>query len=186
MLISDQRRQVMDDERSCSTWKCCSARKAPSARNDSGQWTPRRCNRMYEVVVHGSVTHMSCGVVRLGALALFACSAAPQQAAPASPETPPSPPPAPIVVTVPAGIGMPAPYRNQPPGLKLKLGHYSNPDVGIGVTIDLSTRIDNVAKLAPAKLRFDGDARIWVLAGQHAPGRIDYVRDGGGVVRNAW
>lgn len=74
--------------------------------------------------------------------------------------------------------------RDQPAHVKLKLGHYRNARHGIGVTIDLvSAATDDVADLDPAKLRFDGETKIWLLEGRHGPdGRIDYVRDRGRVL----
>src|SRR5262249_16950178 len=68
------------------------------------------------------------------AFALLGCSG-PQQAPAAAPAPAPAQAPAPVVITVPAGSGQTTPqvYKNQPPGLKLKLGHYSNSQMGIGV-----------------------------------------------------
>jgi hypothetical protein len=84
----------------------------------------------------------------------------------ADPATPPSP------VT-----------KDQPPHVKLKLGHYRNRRLNIGVTIDLTEATDSVADIDPAKLRFDGDDKIWRLQGQHGGnGRIDYVRERGRVM----
>ena len=75
------------------------------------------------------------------------------------------------------------PSREQPPHIKLKLGHYRNARLGIGVTIDLTETTDNVADIDPAKLRFDHDDKIWRLTGQYgAYGRIDYVRERGRVM----
>jgi hypothetical protein len=74
--------------------------------------------------------------------------------------------------------------KDQPPHIKLKLGHYRNERRGIGVTIDLVTdATENVADLDPAKLRFDGDDKVWRLQGQHGgTGRVDYVRDDGRIM----
>jgi hypothetical protein len=86
---------------------------------------------------------------------------------------PPAAPPAAVDSTV----------KNQPPHIKLKLGHFRNARYNIGVTIDLTEQTENVADIDPAKLRFDGDTKIWRLQGQHgAYGRIDYVREGGRVM----
>lgn len=70
--------------------------------------------------------------------------------------------------------------KQQPAHLKLKLGHFRNNRLGIGVTIDLaSAATEDVADIDPAKLRFDGETKIWLLEGRHGGnGRIDYVRDG--------
>jgi hypothetical protein len=57
--------------------------------------------------------------------------------------------------------------KNQPPALKLKLGHYKSERAGIGVVIDLSGKIDNAAKIAPAKIKFDGENKVWVLNAEH-------------------
>lgn len=134
--------------------------------------------------------------IRLAAvLALHACCGSAPPPAPATPAQaealstpPPAPPPAPVVIAAPVGSnGAPATYRNQPPQLKLKLGHYANTALGIGVTIDLSEHIDNVAAIVPAKVRFDGDSKVWRLTGQHAShDRIDYIRDGGGLMLVVW
>jgi hypothetical protein len=69
--------------------------------------------------------------------------------------------------------------KDQPPNVKLKLGHYRNARRGIGVTIDLySARTEDVADIDPAKLRFDGEDKVWLLEGMYGgSGRIDYVRD---------
>jgi hypothetical protein len=76
--------------------------------------------------------------------------------------------------------------RNQPPHIKLKLGHYSNDQLGIGVTIDLTEMTENVADIDPAKVRFDGDPKVLRLQGQNGPlGRIDYL-DGKHVVLQVW
>lgn len=76
--------------------------------------------------------------------------------------------------------------KDQPPHIKLKLGHFRSARYNIGVTIDFTEQTENVADLDPAKLRFDGDARIWRLSGRHgAYGRIDYVAERGGVMLHA-
>lgn len=72
-----------------------------------------------------------------------------------------------------------APSLDQPAHLKLKLGHFRNSRLNIGVTIDLaSAATENVADIDPAKLRFDGETQVYLLEGRHGGnGRIDYVRD---------
>jgi len=98
-----------------------------------------------------------------------------------------------VVAEAPAAPGVaPAPAvaatatKNQPPHIKLKLGHYSNAQLGIGVTIDLTEMTENVADIDPAKIRFDGDTKVLRLQGQNGPlGRIDYL-DGKRVVLQVW
>lgn len=88
--------------------------------------------------------------------------------------------------TAPATVAAAPTVRNQPPHIKLKLGHYRNDQLGIGVTIDLTEMTENVADIDPAKLRFDGDTKVWRLQGQNGPrGRIDYL-DGKRVVLHVW
>jgi hypothetical protein len=73
----------------------------------------------------------------------------------------------------------PGAKRDQPPELKLKLGHYSNTRRGIGLVFDRST--------AQAKVRFDGSPAIIKLDRQHGGGdRIDYIRSIGHVVLQQW
>ena len=70
--------------------------------------------------------------------------------------------------------------KDQPPYVKLKLGHYSNKQLGIGVVIDLSEVIDNVAVPPPGKIRFDGETKTWRLKGRRADhDRVDYSNDDG-------
>src|SRR5687767_14051398 len=77
--------------------------------------------------------------------------------------------------------------RAQPAAMKLRLGHYRNAKLGIGVTIDLTERTENVADIDPAKLRFDGEDIVYRLEGQHGPrDRIDYVRDRKLVMLHVW
>lgn len=89
--------------------------------------------------------------------------------------------PAPTAILVPGPVAIPT--KDQPPYVKLKLGHWRNDDRNIGVTIDLlSAATDSVADIDPAKVRFDGDPKIWLLEGHHGDARrIDYVRTGGRV-----
>jgi hypothetical protein len=110
----------------------------------------------------------------LAALLLTACTQAPP---PATPASPPAPAPAPTVVVV-RESSTPAVIKDQPPATKLKLGHFRNDDRGIGLTVDLTEKNASVAEIDPAKVRFDGEAKIWRLIGKHGPrGRIDYMRD---------
>jgi hypothetical protein len=89
----------------------------------------------------------------------------------------------PAAAPTPAGAPTGPVVKNQPPHIKLKLGHFRNARYNIGVTIDLTEQTENVADIDPAKLRFDGDTKIWRLEGQHgAYGRIDYVRERGHVM----
>lgn len=106
---------------------------------------------------------------------------APAPGPPGGPADPSRPTPA--VAPAPAPAPADPMVKQQPPHIKLKLGHFQNARYNIGVTIDLTEQTENVADIDPAKLRFDGDTRIWRLQGQHgAYGRIDYVRDGGRVM----
>lgn len=136
-------------------------------------------------------------------LAVVGCGGPAQQAEPAPPppqyievgvavDEPAGPPGAQAGAadpSQPAATPAPAPaatgpvVKNQPPHIKLKLGHFRNARYNIGVTIDLTEQTENVADIDPAKLRFDGDTKIWRLEGQHgAYGRIDYVRERGHVM----
>lgn len=93
-------------------------------------------------------------------------------------------PAAPGVAPAPAAAAKTT--RNQPPHIKLKLGHYSNAQLGIGVTIDLTEMTENVADIDPAKVRFDGETKVRRLQGENGPrGRIDYL-DGKHVVLQVW
>ncbi len=77
------------------------------------------------------------------------------------------------------------PTKNQPPHIKLKLGHYT--DGAIGLVIDGTHATDSIADIDPVRVRFDGDNKVYVLQGQHGPrGRIDYVREEGKVLLHAW
>jgi hypothetical protein len=137
-------------------------------------------------------------------LAFVGCGGPAQQTAPAPPPPPqyvevgvtveePAPPPGSQDQTAdparPSPSAAPPPaaadplVKNQPPHIKLKLGHFRNARYNIGVTIDLTEQTENVADIDPAKLRFDGDTKVWRLQGQHgAYGRIDYLREGGRVM----
>ena len=84
-----------------------------------------------------------------------------------------------------AGAAAAPAKKNQPPHIKLKLGHYT--DGSIGLVIDGSVATENVADIDPIKVRFDGDNKVYVLKGQNGPrGRIDYIKDNGGVLLHAW
>jgi len=83
--------------------------------------------------------------------------------------------------------GSARPVKDQPAYIKLELGHFSNKQLGIGVVIDLTTVIDNVAKIPPGKLRFDGETKVWQLeARRGARDRIEYVNDQGHVMLETW
>jgi hypothetical protein len=86
-----------------------------------------------------------------------------------------------------AGAPAAPPRKNQPPHIKLKLGHYTSGSAGIGMVIDMTEMTDNVADIDPVKVRFDGDNKVYRLKGQYGPrGRIDYVKENGGVLLHAW
>ena len=71
------------------------------------------------------------------------------------------------------------PHVAQPPDIKLKLGHYSNAERGIGLVIDRTGK--------EAKVRFDGTDVIFRLdptPGSH--GRIDYLRTINNVMLHVW
>ena len=72
----------------------------------------------------------------------------------------------------------PVVHKDQPPATKLKLGHFRNDDHGIGLVVDLTEKNASVAEIDPAKVRFDGESKVWRLVGKHGPsGRVDYMRD---------
>lgn len=86
-----------------------------------------------------------------------------------------------------AGAPVAPPSKNQPPHIKLKLGHYTSGRAGIGMVIDMTETNDNIADIDPIKVRFDGDNKVYRLKGQNGPqGRIDYLKDTGGVLLHAW
>lgn len=119
------------------------------------------------------------------AMLTWACSAGPEKPQPAPPRTgsaSPSGARVEVAVTVdgdgPCCPDRPAP-RDQPPDVKLKLGHYANAQRGIGLVFDRTT--------AQAKVRFDGTAQVIKVDRQHgAGGRIDYIRRIGDVVLQQW
>jgi hypothetical protein len=127
-------------------------------------------------------------ILNLGAaIAIAACSAPARQvnAQPAQPtETTPAPPP-PVSARADSSNAA-IPMKTQSAATKLKLGHYRNKELGIGVVIDLTEVIDNVAEIPPAKIRFDGETKVWRLKGkQSRRDRIDYV-DGKHLMLEVW
>jgi hypothetical protein len=69
--------------------------------------------------------------------------------------------------------------KDQPPEVKLKLGHYVNARRGIGVVIDRTQHA--------AKVRFDGDKTTVALdPTPGAGGRTDYIKSAGHVVLEAY
>lgn len=126
--------------------------------------------------------------VILGTILLAAaCASAPASSPASAPAAQPAPAPQPQVTEVqpvaapPRGV-----TKDQPPHMKLKLGHYRNRSLGIGVVIDLTEATDNVADIDPAKIRFDGDNKVYKLTGRQGPyGRIDYT-DGQSVMLKVW
>jgi len=122
--------------------------------------------------------------LRFAAIAtlMCACSASPERSQPRTGSARPAAARVDVAVTV-DGDGAccpvrPAP-RDQPPEIKLKLGHYTNAQRGIGLVFDRTT--------AQAKLRFDGTAQVIKVDRQHGPyGRIDYIRRIGDVVLQQW
>jgi hypothetical protein len=117
------------------------------------------------------------------AIAILVNCSAPGEPAPAPPRQAADRPAAdrPVAVAPVAVVccAEPVPARDQPPDVKLKLGHYRNARRGIGLVFDRTT--------AQAKLRFDGAAEIVKLDRQHgAGGRIDYIRRVGQVVLQQW
>jgi hypothetical protein len=122
------------------------------------------------------------------AIVIAACSAPARQAnaQPTPPETAPTTPPATSASVDSAPSDAAIPLKTQPAATKLKLGHYRNKELGIGVIIDLTEVIDNVAEIPPAKIRFDGETKVWRLQGkQSRRDRIDYV-DGKHVMLEVW
>ena len=70
-------------------------------------------------------------------------------------------------------------HRDQPPDIKLKLGHFANPRRGVGLVFDRST--------AQAKVRFDGTTQIVSVDPQPAGiDRTDFIRSLGHVVLQLW
>lgn len=111
-----------------------------------------------------------------------ACTKAAPAADPTQPTTTTAAAPAVAAPTaapdpVMAAPAKPMTKKDQPPHVKLKLGHYSNSKRGIGLVIDLySARTENVADIDPARVKFDGDSKVYQLNGQHGGrGRIDFL-----------
>ena len=70
-------------------------------------------------------------------------------------------------------------HRDQPPEVKLALGHYSNPNRGIGAVIDVTQKT--------GKLRYDGtDKTIELYASPGAYGRTDYHKNASVVLLQVW
>jgi hypothetical protein len=115
---------------------------------------------------------------------LAACTTAPQASPPQAGPTPAGPAPTAPASPAPREDPPPgccdrAPHRDQPPELKLKLGHFANKRRGIGIVFDRSTE--------QAKLRFDGTTEI-VQVDPASAGidRTDYIRSLGHVVLQLW
>ena len=98
----------------------------------------------------------------------------------------PPPPPPPlefaVEVTAPAPTpesAQPGVTLDQPPAVKLKLGHYRSARRGIGVVIDLTQH--------EAKLRFDSTSEVLNLdPSPGSLGRTDYFRTAHQVVLQVW
>ena len=70
-------------------------------------------------------------------------------------------------------------HRDQPPEVKLALGHYSNTKRGIGAVVDCTQKT--------AKLRYDGTDNIVELYGSPgAYGRTDYYKNASYVGMQVW
>lgn len=94
----------------------------------------------------------------------------------------PAPPPVEVQVEVEVGhdgsagqttgdvVAVGPPVLDQPPHIKLRLGHYISRARGVGLVIDRTAE-------HLVKVRFDHDARIWLASAQRGPaGRTDYMR----------
>lgn len=68
--------------------------------------------------------------------------------------------------------------KNQPPDVKLKLGHFTDRRHNIGLVIDRTGH--------EAKLRFDGSAEVMKLDPMRSSGRIDYVKTINSTVLEVW
>jgi len=82
--------------------------------------------------------------------------------------------PSPGVETAPVHPGT----KNQPPDIKLKLGHFTDKRHNIGLVIDRTGH--------EAKLRFDGSADVMKLDPMRSSGRIDYVKTISQTVLKVW
>jgi hypothetical protein len=73
----------------------------------------------------------------------------------------------------------PVASKDQPPDVKLKLGHYRNASRGIGVVVDRTQH--------EARVRFDSTKEILHLDPTHGTeGRTDYIRTAHNVVLQVW
>jgi hypothetical protein len=69
--------------------------------------------------------------------------------------------------------------RDQPPEVKLALGHYSNGKRGIGAVVDVTQKV--------GKLKYDGtDQVIELYASPGAYGRTDYRKNASTVLMQVW
>jgi hypothetical protein len=68
--------------------------------------------------------------------------------------------------------------KNQPPDIKLKLGHFTDKRHNIGLVIDRTGH--------EAKLRFDGSAEVMKLDPMRSSGRMDYVKTISQTVLEVW
>ena len=80
------------------------------------------------------------------------------------------------VETVPVQPG--GKTKNQPPDIKLKLGHFTDRRHNIGLVIDRTG--------TEAKVRFDGSAEVMKLDPMRSSGRIDYVKTISQTVLEVW
>jgi hypothetical protein len=97
---------------------------------------------------------------------------------PGNAEAPPGEAPAPsgngeVVVVQPGSK-----TKNQPPDIKLKLGHFIDRQHNIGLVIDRTGH--------EAKLRFDGSADVMKLDPMRSSGRTDYVKTINNTVLEVW
>jgi len=68
--------------------------------------------------------------------------------------------------------------KDQPPEIKLKLGHWKNDKRGIGLVFDATTK--------PAKVKFDGTAEVIQLDVVTSNGRLDYIKSLHHTVVSQW
>jgi hypothetical protein len=67
----------------------------------------------------------------------------------------------------------------QPPEVKLKVGHFRNKDRNIGLVIDLTHH--------EARIQWDGDKKVIKLDPQHGSGdRTDWIKSANHVVLQTW
>lgn len=70
-------------------------------------------------------------------------------------------------------------FAEQPPEVKLKLGHYKNKERNIGLVIDLTHH--------EARIQWDGSKTVIKLDPTHgAGGRIDFIKSANHVVLQVW